>query len=354
KSSFSINIIVSFFSPSGYENSLKYSFADIITYLPIDTKRNVKSFLDLLNPSIIFVVRYDIWPNFILEASKRNIPLFLVDATLRKNSLRRHPLFLSFNKLLFEMFTEIFCISPVDFENFQIFNLKNVDIKIAGDTRYDRVFLKATEAKDKKIFDPGIVANKTVIMAGSSWQDDEQYFFPAMSKLLKNYPGLIFFIVPHEPNIPTLERIENEIKSFSNSIRFSHLIQYNGEQVVIIDSIGILLALYSSADIAFVGGGFKSNVHNVLEAAVYGIPVIYGPKIYNSQEASNLAESGGGFIVHSSKSLYYLLASFLRNREFLIKSGEIAGNFVNSRVGATEKIIDSIPKGIIQKNLTKE
>lgn len=342
KESEEYNIIVSFLSPSGFHSAKRYLFADVITYLPFDSRKNIELFLSVIKPIVFIIMRYDFWPNTIWGSHKRNIPIFLVDATMKSNSKRKLPLVKNFHDHLFNHFTKILTISDIDKNRFLKFGLTDEKVITVGDTRYDRVFSKSQNALTKNILDDKIIKGKKVLVAGSTWREDEEVFFPAILKLHKHVDNLLTIVVPHEPTIPTIEQIEYELKDDVSIIRFSLLNQYNNEQIIIIDSIGILITLYANADFAFVGGGFKSNIHNVLEPAVYGIPVIFGPKHSNSQEAESLINVGGGFEVQNKKQLYKLLRKITLDDNFRIKSGVAAKNFVQSNIGATEKIFSSL------------
>lgn len=337
-----ITIVVTFFSPSGYNNSLKYPYADIVSYLPVDTPSQAKRFLNTLTPDVLVIMRYDLWPNHIYYANKMHVPVLLVDATMRKDSARKNIVAARFHKYLYGLISRILTVSENDKENFRSFEIPEQHIAIAGDTRYDQVYNKSVVARTKTIINPEIIANKRVFIAGSTWGEDEDVLLPVVNKLISKHKDFLAIIVPHEPTITHLEKLENELSESTRTIRFSHLLSYSGEQVILVDSIGILMTLYSIASIAFVGGSFKSNVHNVLEAAVYGIPVLYGPKIYGSQEAPLLAEAGGGFIVKNKRELYRVLSNFLNNPTERQRCGEIAGNFVATHRGATTIITTDI------------
>jgi 3-deoxy-D-manno-octulosonic-acid transferase len=342
KESAEYNIIVSFLSPSGFHSAKRYEFADVITYLPFDSRKRVERFLSIINPIVFIIMRYDFWPNMIWEPGKRDIPIFLVDATMNSSSKRNLPLVKNFHKHLFNHFTKILTISDIDRNRFLKFGLTDNRVITVGDTRYDRVYSNSQNASTKKILDDKIIKDKIVLVAGSTWREDEEEFLPAVLKLHKHVDNLLTIVVPHEPTLPTIELIEYELKYDVSTIRFSLLNQYNNEQIIIIDSVGILLTLYSHADFAFVGGGFKSNIHNVLEPAVYGIPVIFGPKHSNSQEAENLVNIGGGFEVQNKKQLYKLMRRMTLDDNFRLTSGNAAKNFVQSNIGATEKILSSL------------
>lgn len=346
RSTKNVNILITFFSPSGYENSKKYPHADIISYIPFDTNYNAQRFISIVRPSLAVIMRYDIWPNMINSLYKKRIPVFLVDATMRKNSVRKYPFVKSFHKILFKMFNNILTVSDRDAEQFISFYLDKDKVKAVGDTRFDRVYQRSITAREKKLINPEILEGKKIFIAGSTWEQDEEVLFPAIIKIAGYEQSSLFLIVPHEPTLLHLEKIENEFVRKLKTIRFSHLNNYNGERIIIIDSIGILLTLYTYAHIAYVGGSFKQNIHNVLEAAVYGIPVIFGPRIQNSQEAQKLNEIGAGLIVRNKLEAYRALRKFFADEELRKKTGNIAFNYVKENLGATEKILNEIYKSI--------
>ncbi|MEG8946551.1 3-deoxy-D-manno-octulosonic acid transferase [Rosettibacter firmus] len=341
KSEKDVNIVVSFFSPSGYRNSLNYPHADIITYLPFDKLSLTKKFLDILKPSIAIFMRYDIWPNMIWQLEQKNIPYFIVDATMRSNSKRTLPIIKNFHKQLYQSAAKILTVSENDAKNFLSFGINKNIVKAVGDTRYDRVYQKSLQAKEKNLFKEEIFKNKKVLILGSTWESDEEVLFPAINKLLKYNKDIIVIIVPHEPTEIHLEKIENYFSEKQRTIRFSLMNNYNDENIIIVDSIGILLTLYKYADVAYVGGSFK-QIHNVLEPAVYGIPVIYGPKYENSQEAIKLKEIGGGIVIQNKKEAYKTLRKLFSDESYRKSIGLICINYVKNNIGATESIIKEI------------
>ncbi len=343
KSEKDVNIVISFFSPSGYRNSLKYPYADIITYLPFDTLKMTKKFLDTIDPSIVIFMRYDIWPNIIWHIQKKKIPLFIVNATMRIKSKRNLPIIKNFHKHLYNGVTKILAVSENDKKNFLSFGLKADQIKVVGDTRFDRVYQKSLQAKEKKLFNELVFKDKKVFVLGSTWESDEEVLFPAIIKLFKYDKDLIIIIVPHEPTIIHLEKIENYFLGKYQTIRFSFMNNYAEERIIIIDSIGILLTLYSYADVAYVGGSFK-QIHNVLEPAVYGIPVIYGPEFENSQEAVTMKEIGGGIVVKNKREAYKVLRTLFSNENYRKRIGDICRVYVKSNTGATNRITEEIYK----------
>ena len=339
-----VNVLITFFSPSGYENSKKYPYADLISYIPFDTKSNADKFISITNPSLVIIMRYDVWPNIITSLSKRNIPIYLVDATLRHDSPRKYPLLKSFHKILFGYLTNILTVSESDAKEFKSFSLDENKVKAIGDTRFDRVYQRSLLAKDKKLINDNILIHKNIFVAGSTWEQDEEVIFPAFIKLSSLDKNIIMIVAPHEPTLLHLDEIENEFAGRLKTIRFSHLNNYSDEQVIIVDSIGILLMLYTYADVAYVGGSFKQNIHNVLEAAVYGNPVLFGPKIQNSQEAKKLADIGGGMIVNNKRQAYRNLRKLFLDDVLRNKMGSISASYVQSSIGATQKILDAIYK----------
>jgi len=341
-----VNVLITFFSPSGYENSKKYPHADLISYIPFDTKANAEKFISITNPTLAVIMRYDVWPNIINELHKKNIPIYLVDATLRNDSPRKYPLANSFHKILFGYFTSILTVSESDAKEFKSFGFDDKKVKAVGDTRFDRVHQRSLLAKEKRLISYKVTKDKKIFIAGSTWEQDEEVIFPAFLKLAEVDENVIMIVAPHEPTLLHLEKIENEFSGKLKTIRFSHLNNYADERVIIVDSIGILLTLYTYADVAYVGGGFKQNIHNVLEAAVYGVPVMFGPKIQNSQEAIKLAEIGGGIVVNNKKQAYRNLRILFSDDDYIKQAGQISANYVHSNIGATQKILDAIYKVI--------
>ncbi len=337
-----LNILVTFFSPSGYENSKKYPYADLVSYIPLDTKSNAERFIKIVNPDLAVMMRYDIWPNHIWALNKANIPCFIVDATMKERSARKFLFIKNFHKNLYKNFSKILTVSQKDVEGFKNFGCNDEQLKAVGDTRFDRVYQRSITAKEKKLIRDEVLKNKKVFVAGSTWEADEEVILPAFKKLAKADSNVILIIAPHEPTILHLENIENEFIGELETIRFSFLNNYNNERVIIVDSIGILLTLYIYADTAFVGGGFKQSVHNVLEAAVYGVPVLFGPKIDNSQEAQELLRRGGGILIKNKMQAYRQLRTLYKNDELRKSKGKISFEYVQENLGASEKILEEI------------
>ena len=329
-------IVVTFFSPSGYEHSRKYQLAHVISYLPFDTHRNASRFLDLVRPDVAVMVRYDIWPNHIWELRRRGIPTLIANATIRRQTNSRLPIARSFHHHVYDAISRILTVSQNDVEAFGFFHLRHPVIEAVGDTRFDQVTIRSSEARKKQIIAPAITEGKKILVVGSSWPEDEQVILPALFHLQSRIPDLLCIIAPHEPTLDHLEELEDELAGNATSIRFSALNSYSGERIIIVDSIGILLALYGYAHVAYVGGSFRQGIHNVLEAAVYGIPVVFGPKHRNSQEPLMLVGRGGAFVVTNTEEVERTLENLLTHEPSRRTAGERAAQFVCSNLGATQ------------------
>ncbi len=337
-----INILVTFFSPSGYENSRKYPYADLISYIPFDTFSNAERFIMIARPDLAVMMRYDIWPNHIWALKKFKVPTFIVDATMKGNSKRKMPVSRSFHKILYKDISRILTVSDIDSEGFKTFGCSNEKVMAVGDTRFDRVYQRSLTAKDHNLIKEEILKGKKIFVAGSTWETDEEVILPAFRKLTKYDKDAMLIIAPHEPTLLHLEKLESEFSLTLKTIRFSFLNNYKDEPVIIVDSIGILLTLYTYAHVAYVGGSFKQGIHNVLEAAVYGIPVMFGPKIDNSQETRQLLEEGGGILVKNKSQAYRQLRTLFGNEEIRSTKGKISYEYVQKNLGATKKILKEI------------
>jgi 3-deoxy-D-manno-octulosonic-acid transferase len=337
-----LKIIVTFFSPSGYEHSRTYPHADVISYIPFDTARNARRFLDLIRPTVAVMVRYDIWPNHIWELHRRGIPVVIANATMRRSTPRRLPLLKSFHRNVYNAIDRILTVSQKDVEVFQALGISSPVLEVIGDTRYDQVSTRSAEARKRSIIPTGILQGKRVMVAGSTWPEDEAVLIPAFLSMKRERQNLLLIIVPHEPTVEHLEELERQLAGDTRTIRFSSLNEYAGEDVVIVDSIGILLVLYASAHIAYIGGSFRQGIHNVLEAAVYGIPVVFGPKHGNSHEPLQLVERGGAFVVDDSEQLRRTVSNLLEDDVARATAGKRSSDFVQANIGATERILSHL------------
>lgn len=337
-------ILVTFFSPSGYEIRKNYSGADYIFYLPADTPQNAKKFIEIVKPSIVFFVKYEFWSNYLTELEKQHIPVISFSAIFRPNQL----FFKSYGGFYREVLTKFKHILVQNQESFDL--LKSIDIQqitLAGDTRFDRVkqivdAKSGTPAKDIQIA-KDFKANRQVFIVGSAWQTDMEVLIPLMN-LLKNNLNLAFVIAPHELHREEINTWQKQIES--KSICFSEVktdTKLTDYQVLIIDNIGMLSSLYQYADFAFIGGSFGKGLHNILEAATFGMPIFFGNKAYHKfQEAVDLVKQGGAYAIESTDDLGEILNDLRSNEVKKKKTDKISQNYVLQNIGATEKVMQIV------------
>jgi 3-deoxy-D-manno-octulosonic-acid transferase len=339
-----VEIIATFFSPSGYEHSRTYKLANITAYIPFDSKANARRFIELVRPTAAVIVRYDIWPNHLWALRSAGVSTFIANATLRRNSTRRWPVLRQFHRAVYNSLDYILTVSPEDRETFETFRLDHPVLEAIGDTRYDQVWQRSTESRTRQVIEPKVLAGKKVLVIGSSWKADEDVLIPACLRLFGEHPEFRVVLVPHEPTLETLERIEYELNGRIPSIRFSNLSQYRDEKLILIDVVGILMTLYRSASVAYVGGSFSSGVHNVLEPAAYGIPILFGPVHQNSQEAAGLVVEKAAFVGENPDDFYRHLRMLLDDDKLRTEAGAKALATVCRNTGATGRFLSYLEK----------
>ncbi len=327
-------IVVSFLSVSGYEARKHFPDADLITYLPEDTPMNARRFCALVQPTVAVVVRYDFWLNHLVEAKRCGARLMLISASVQAKSSYFKPVLKSFYKALFSLFDNIFTVSERDAKSLcEGFALNTVEV--AGDTRFDQVFARS-KGREKIAHLEKFYRGKRVLIGGSTWQIDESLLIEAAMHLT----DILLILVPHEIHAAHIEWLESLLnaKGFSYA-RISKLPEnFSSEMVLIVDEIGYLAELYALASVGYVGGGFGVNVHNTLEVAVHGVPVVFGGNIHKSREAKELVEVGAAFIVTES-TLLPTLKTLFEHDDLRAEAGAKAAQFVQARLGATEKIL---------------
>ena len=333
-----ITIVLTFFSPSGYEVMKDYKGADYVFYLPMDSAVNAKKFLDAVQPSLVLWVKYEYWFYYLTEIKQRNIPAILVSGIFRPDQ----PFFKWYGsiwKKMLETFTHFFVQNEESGLLLTKLGIKE-NVTINGDTRFDRVLEIAENFKPVPYID-SFCGNSQVIVAGSTWEEDEI----ELLHFVKTNPDIKFIIAPHEINEENLSDVKDE---FPKSIFYSELEQTPNAKlqtpnVLIIDNIGLLSRLYKYATITYVGGGFGGDgVHNVLEAAVYGKPVVFGPVYEKFDEALGLVNAGGGMSIDGPVNLEAVLNNLLQNAEERLRRGEAAKKYVQDNAGASKKIIQFI------------
>ncbi|MDP4149420.1 MAG: glycosyltransferase N-terminal domain-containing protein [Bacteroidota bacterium] len=331
-------ILVTFFSPSGYENRKDYAGADHIFYLPLDSRKNARLLIDLVQPSLVIWVKYEYWFYYLLELKKRNIPTLLLSAVFRPDQ----PFFRWYGRLhryMLECFSQLFVQTEASKQLLSRLGLSE-NVVVSGDTRFDRV-IEIAGREDPLPLIAAFCGNHPVIVAGSTWEEDDE----ELDHYANTHPGIRFIIAPHEVEE---ERILEVEKLFRFCIRYSQLEREQGPRMVgdrrppnvlIIDNMGMLSRLYKYATITYVGGGFGDDgVHNVLEAAVYGKPVVFGPVIEKYVEAVELADCGGGLVIDSALEAEAVFERLLGNAEEYRLTCEASRNYVHARKGATEKV----------------
>jgi 3-deoxy-D-manno-octulosonic-acid transferase len=332
-------ILLTFFSPSGYEIRKNYNMADYIFYLPIDSQRNAKKFLNITNPEIVFFIKYEFWHYYLTEIGKRKIPLYLISGIFRENQRFFKWYGGSFRKVLKHF--NYFFVQNTNSQDL----LKSIGFSnsiITGDTRFDRVFAIAQQAKTLPLVET-FKQNQQVLVLGSSWQPDEElvinYFNQAENKFK-------LIIAPHEVSKENINRITKNISANKIVLNYSDANTENvgNADVLIINSIGILSSVYRYGDIAYIGGGFGKGIHNILEAATFGLPIIFGPNYKKFKEAHDLIASGGAINIDDVNELKIALDSMLSDKDVVREKGKIASEYVLNNKGATKEIIEHISK----------
>ena len=327
-------LLLTFFSPSGYEVRKNYQGADIITYLPIDTDWNARKFIRIANPSLAIFIKYEFWINYLSQLKKRGIPTYIVSAIFRE-SQAFFKWYGGFYRRLLANYNHLFVQDQNSVNLLASIGIKNVSI--AGDTRYDRVAEIARQAKKLPIIE-AFKGDKKVLVAGSSWSKDENLLIPYINR----NENIKFIIAPHEVKEERIREIAGKLTR-----PFVLYSQTTEEEVanagcIIIDCIGLLSSIYRYGEIAYIGGGFGVGIHNTLEAAVYGMPVIFGPNYKKFMEAVELAEAGAGFPVSNEEEFTSIMDNLLNDAGMLTKTAEIARSFVSSNCGATDKVVEAL------------
>ncbi len=345
-------VLITFFSPSGYEIRKNYVGADFVFYLPVDTKASVRKFLDIVNPSLVFFVKYDFWYNYLDELNKRKIPTYLVSANFREEQF--NGLYGKYLKKVLAFFTCIFVQNDSSEKILSEQKIQNVIV--AGDLRYDKVSQTASNPKQIQLLqhfasppapllgERGVAARSKIFIVGSSWEKEEQIIADCRSQLT----AFKLLIAPHEIGE---EHIASILKKFPDAIRYSvvskepvtsALDKLEAAKVLVIDNVGMLSNLYQYADIAYIGGGFGAGIHNILEAVAFGVPVIFGPNHHKFPEANEIIERGGGFSISDANDFNKAMQLLLSDEMVLKMASMTCKNFVGQRRGATDRILSQL------------
>ncbi len=341
-------ILLTFYSPSGYEVRKNYEGADIICYMPVDTRLNAIRFLRLVRPVMAFFIKYEFWSNFLHILKHRNIPTYSVSSIFREDQVFFKWYGRSYAGVL-KCFTRFFVQNEESKRLLEGIGITAVDV--VGDPRFDRVLQIKEAAKQLPIceaFRTGVASSQSadvphhdfkVFVAGSSWPPDENIFIPFFNE----HKDWRLLIAPHVIAEEHLKLILSLIKG-KKVVRYTQTTPEEAAEadVLIIDCFGLLSSMYNYGDVAYIGGGFGVGIHNTLEAAVWNMPVIFGPNNKKFQEAQGLLKSGGGFEINTYEDFSGLMSSLMNDETFLKQAGDKAGAFVAHLAGATDKVLASV------------
>ena len=341
-------IILSFFSPSGF-NRANDKLVDMKIYLPYDLPYTMKRFFKIINADVLIIAGYDVWPNAIKWANKFNVTTIIVSARLRAGSHRLKPIFSIMHRAVYGLLDKVLTVSEGDSNRFNKLGVRESALEVLGNSRYDQVIQRKGEAIPNENSISNILRENIVLVLGSVWDTDISLILDRIIIEINESGKLSIIIAPHEPDEKILNLIESKFEEAKiGFVRSSEIISDNDRiKAIVIDEVGYLAGLYKYAQIVYMGGGFGSGVHNVMEPAVYGVPVIHGPKLKSSETAEFLDESGGGFLVETEEQFNSILHKLIEDEEFRKKSGLAAENVIIERAGATEKTVK-----VIQSYLT--
>lgn len=328
-----LRIVLTFFSPSGYEIRKNYAMADHVFYLPLDTPANAHRFVRAIRPNKVIFVKYDLWFHHLNEAKRFGAKLMLISATFRHEQ-QYFKFYGSVGRKALKLFDRIFLVDRNSEKLLSGMGVTNTTV--CGDTRYDRVMETAKASEGNEIVE-GFKGNSKLIICGSTWKEDEE----VLAESINNLENTKWVIAPHEVGEENIHRLQ---KLFPNSIRYSQMDAEGSRRVnarvLIIDSIGLLSKLYHYADVAYVGGGFRTGLHNILEATAYGTPTVFGPDTSRFPDAAEMAQKGLVFSIGNSVQLQNTLKQLLNEDQTRLRADILA--FMHHRTGATEAILQFI------------
>jgi 3-deoxy-D-manno-octulosonic-acid transferase len=329
-------IVITFFSPSGFEIKKNTPLADAIYYLPLDTSKNAKDFIDAINPTLAIFTKYEYWYHYFKELNQRNTPLYIISGIFRPKQVF-FKWYGGLHRRMLGFVTQFFVQDEQSKQLLQSINITNVTI--SGDTRFDRVWANAQNPKPLPEISK-FKADQKVFIAGSTWPADEEL----IAKLVTQYPDWKFIIAPHEIGEDKINALINLLPA-NSVLRYSQLAGSNPgtkQQTLIIDNIGMLSSLYQYGDIAFIGGGFGAGIHNTLEAAAFELPVIFGPNYTKFKEAKDLIAIGAGFSIDNEIALKTVAAKLVTDITFYTNASKQAKDYVTNNIGATDSILKHI------------
>jgi len=326
-----IKILLTFFSPSGYEIRKNYGGADIVSYLPIDNASSAKKFVQLVKPSKAIFIKYEFWPNYFISLKNAGVPIYSISAIFRPDQV----FFKWYGHWYKKLLQNIQHIFVQDNTSMLLLKKHGIErVTVAGDTRFDRVADLAAQAKKIPLVEAFVDGNKKVIVAGSSWPKDEEL----LVRYLKSHPDVKMILVPHEIHEAHISGISKLLEG--QFIRYTEATAYNilNYNCLVVDTIGLLSSIYQYAQLAYIGGGFGVGIHNTLEAAVWNVPVVFGPNYQKFREARELIASGAAGSIANYEQLE---AEFEKMLSFP-QAGTLAGEYVKNNTGATTLILKEI------------
>lgn len=332
-------VVLTFFSPSGYEIQKNYPFADLVIYLPADTSYNARQFVSILKPKLAVFVKYEFWLNYLFELDKHKIPTFLISTVIKKHQSFFKWYGGNFRRAL-KTYHTIYTQDVYSIKLLRV--LKVITGVLTGDTRFDRVLQICSSPKQIKEIEE-FAKDSFVVVAGSSWQKDEDYLIESYVALKQKHPNLKLIIAPHEIDKKNIDRLSNLL--IKNNLSF-HLFSDNPpaytDSILVVNAIGFLSSIYQYGTVAFIGGGFTNGIHNILEPTVYGLPVLFGPNYKKFNEAFEVIDLNVGFVVNDAVELTKQLNVLIEDLNVLSESSRLAKNYVLKNSGATNKIIDGL------------
>lgn len=327
-------LVVTFFSPSGYEVKKNSKLADVILYLPLDTRKHARRFIEIVQPTLAVFVKYEFWPNYLHELKSREIPTVFISAAFRE-SQAFFKWYGGFMRKALKTVDHFFVQDKISLSLLQNLGFENVTV--SGDTRFDRVSHQI-EMNNQVDFITEFVDNRLCVVMGSSWQEDEEVFIDFVNQAPQD---ICFIIAPHEIKESSVSGLKEKLKTSYVLYSEKEGKDLKNHQVFVMNTIGYLSRVYSYGDMAYVGGAMgTSGLHNILEPATFGIPIIIGKNFDKFREAKQLQKLAGLFSVSSSQEFNEIMDKLVNNQKFREKTGMIAGHFINSNTGATDKIVN--------------
>lgn len=336
-------IVLTFFSPSGFELRKNYELADYVFYLPLDTKKNAEQFISLVNPSFVIFVKYEFWFHYLHTLHQKNIPAVLISANFRSEQI----FFKWYGKTFLQMlgwFKKIFVQNKNSFALLEDFNILNVEL--SHDTRFDRVH-EIAKTPAEFSFIKNFCNEKKLLICGSTWQADEHIIIRWINEEMPKRNDWKVIIVPHEINEAHLVQMLGNIQPPAILYSQAGFTDLKNWRVLIVDNVGMLSSLYSHSTISYIGGGFGKGIHNILEAAVFGKPVLFGPRYKKFNEAKELLKNGGAFSVSSYGKFLLKFIELTENKNYFDETSLVAKSYIENNIGATNQVLEFIKKEMV-------